>query len=187
MAYLAQVIVNFEHLNKISNFSFLQVITSPNEGLSSPPTGSCGPGSTRSGGGMSPCYSNHSSSGGGNSSSTPIGGCTASPSCCENGRPLVTDPMTGQSVVCSCQYDSAARLAALSTCAAYPRLATTASGVYGTPYPSTDQNPYPSIDSSPFYSSLVSFNITTVVVISLFLQDERKIRENAIFRTALLS
>lgn len=68
--------------------------------------------------------------------------------CCESGRPLVTDPVTGQSV-CSCQYDSA-RLA-LSQ---YPRSV----GVYGTPYPSTDQNPYPSIgvDSSAFYSPLVS-------------------------------
>uniref|UniRef100_A0A1Y1LX74 Homeobox domain-containing protein n=1 Tax=Photinus pyralis TaxID=7054 RepID=A0A1Y1LX74_PHOPY len=66
--------------------------------------------------------------------------------CCESGRPLVTDPVTGQSV-CSCQYDSA-RLAALQ----YPRSV----GVYGTPYPSTDQNPYPSIgvDSSAFYSPL---------------------------------
>lgn len=68
--------------------------------------------------------------------------------CCESGRPLVTDPVTGQSV-CSCQYDSA-RLAALQ----YPRSV----GVYGTPYPSTDQNPYPSIgvESSAFYSPLVS-------------------------------
>lgn len=66
--------------------------------------------------------------------------------CCESGRPLVTDPVTGQSV-CSCQYDSA-RLAALQ----YPRSV----GVYGTPYPSTDQNPYPSIgvESSAFYSPL---------------------------------
>lgn len=71
--------------------------------------------------------------------------------CCESGRPLVTDPVTGQSV-CSCQYDSA-RLAALQ----YPR----GVGVYGTPYPSTDQNPYPSIgvESSAFYSPLVSSNI----------------------------
>lgn len=66
--------------------------------------------------------------------------------CCESGRPLVTDPVTGQSV-CSCQYDSA-RLAALQ----YPRSV----GMYGTPYPSTDQNPYPSIgvESSAFYSPL---------------------------------
>lgn len=69
--------------------------------------------------------------------------------CCESGRPLMTDPVTGQSV-CSCQYDPA-RLAALQ----YPRSVS----VYGTPYPSTDQNPYPSIgvESSAFYSPLVSF------------------------------
>ncbi|XP_050301148.1 homeobox protein araucan isoform X2 [Anthonomus grandis grandis] len=66
--------------------------------------------------------------------------------CCDNGRPLMTDPVTGQSV-CSCQYDSA-RLAALQ----YPRSV----GMYSTPYPSTDQNPYPSIgvESSAFYSPL---------------------------------
>ncbi|XP_019762662.1 homeobox protein araucan isoform X3 [Dendroctonus ponderosae] len=65
--------------------------------------------------------------------------------CCDNGRPLMTDPVTGQSV-CSCQYDSA-RLALQ-----YPRSV----GMYGTPYPSTDQNPYPSIgvESSAFYSPL---------------------------------
>lgn len=121
---------------KLINFLFPQVLTS-SEGLS-PPTGASGPGSNSGsvGGRLSPCYgSNNSGSGSG---------------CCENGRPLVSDPVTGQPV-CSCQYDSA-RLAALST---YPRLTTTA-GVYGTPYPSTDQNPYPSIDSSPFYPTLVS-------------------------------
>jgi hypothetical protein len=63
----------------------------------------------------------------------------------------MTDPVSGQTV-CSCQYDSA-RLALSS----YPRLSTSGVGVYGTPYPSTDQNPYPSIgvDSSAFYSPLV--------------------------------
>ncbi|XP_074032635.1 homeobox protein caupolican isoform X1 [Leptinotarsa decemlineata] len=67
--------------------------------------------------------------------------------CCESGRPLVTDPVTGQSV-CSCQYDSA-RLAAL-------QYRNASVGMYGTPYPSTDQNPYPSIgvESSAFYSPL---------------------------------
>lgn len=70
--------------------------------------------------------------------------------CCENGRPIMTDPVSGQTV-CSCQYDSA-RLAL----SGYSRLPS--SSVYGTPYPSTDQNPYPSIgvDSSAFYSPLVS-------------------------------
>uniref|UniRef100_A0A1B0CPX1 Uncharacterized protein n=1 Tax=Lutzomyia longipalpis TaxID=7200 RepID=A0A1B0CPX1_LUTLO len=48
-------------------------------------------------------------------------------------------------------YDSA-RLALSS----YSRLPAAGVGVYGTPYPSTDQNPYPSIgvDSSAFYSPL---------------------------------
>lgn len=68
----------------------------------------------------------------------------------------MTDPVSGQTV-CSCQYDSA-RLAALSS---YPRLSSSGVGVYGTPYPSTDQNPYPSIgvDSSAFYSPLVSLYV----------------------------
>lgn len=73
-------------------------------------------------------------------------------SCCENGRPIMTDPVSGQTV-CSCQYDSA-RLAL----SGYSRIPTGGVGVYGAPYPSTDQNPYPSIgvDSSAFYSPLVS-------------------------------
>ncbi|XP_037950531.1 homeobox protein araucan-like [Teleopsis dalmanni] len=70
--------------------------------------------------------------------------------CCENGRPIMTDPVSGQTV-CSCQYDSA-RLALSS----YSRLPAASVGVYGAPYPSTDQNPYQSIgvDSSAFYSPL---------------------------------
>lgn len=79
------------------------------------------------------------------------GGASGSTStCCENGRPIMNDPVSGQTI-CSCQYDSA-RLALSS----YSRLPS--AGVYGTPYPSTDQNPYPSIgvDSSAFYSPLVS-------------------------------
>ncbi|CAD7083060.1 unnamed protein product [Hermetia illucens] len=74
----------------------------------------------------------------------------ATGSCCENGRPIMTDPVSGQTV-CSCQYDSA-RLAL----SGYSRIPTAGVGVYGTPYPSTDQNPYPSIgvDSSAFYSPL---------------------------------
>ncbi|XP_075229794.1 homeobox protein araucan-like isoform X2 [Lycorma delicatula] len=75
---------------------------------------------------------------------SPSGSASGTGSCCENGRPIMTDPVSGQTV-CSCQYDSA-RLALSS----YPRLSTG----YGTPYPSTDQNPYPSIDSSAFYSPL---------------------------------
>lgn len=77
---------------------------------------------------------------------------TTGSSCCENGRPIMTDPVSGQTV-CSCQYDSA-RLALSS----YSRLPAASVGVYGSPYPSTDQNPYQSIgvDSSAFYSPLVS-------------------------------
>ncbi|XP_037950506.1 homeobox protein araucan-like [Teleopsis dalmanni] len=73
-----------------------------------------------------------------------------STTCCENGRPIMTDPVSGQTV-CSCQYDSA-RLALSS----YSRMPAASVGVYGTPYPSTEQNPYPSIgvDSSAFYSPL---------------------------------
>lgn len=75
-------------------------------------------------------------------------------SCCENGRPIITDPVSGQTV-CSCQYDSA-RL----TLGGYSRMAlpTAGVGVYGGPYPSNEQNPYPSIgvDNSAFYSPLVS-------------------------------
>ncbi|CRL00315.1 CLUMA_CG013588, isoform A, partial [Clunio marinus] len=76
------------------------------------------------------------------------GGSNTASTCCENGRPIMTDPVSGQTV-CSCQYDSA-RLAL----SGYSRLPS--AGVYGTPYPSTDQNPYPSIgvDSSAFYSPL---------------------------------
>lgn len=106
------------------------------------------------GGSLSPGGSGPSalSPGGGSSSGAP-----GAP-CCESGRPLVTDPVTGQSV-CSCQYDSA-RLA-LSQ---YPR----GVGVYGTPYPSTDQNPYPSIgvDSSAFYSPLVSTHSPFLLVLN---------------------
>lgn len=77
-------------------------------------------------------------------------GVTSASTCCENGRPIMTDPVSGQTV-CSCQYDSA-RLAL----SGYSRLPS--ASVYGTPYPSSDQNPYPSIgvDSSAFYSPLVS-------------------------------
>lgn len=91
---------------------------------------------------------NASSNGAGATGTGSSGGNTST--CCENGRPIMNDPVSGQTI-CSCQYDSA-RLALSS----YSRLPS--AGVYGTPYPSTDQNPYPSIgvDSSAFYSPLVS-------------------------------
>ncbi|XP_037808317.1 homeobox protein araucan-like [Lucilia sericata] len=78
------------------------------------------------------------------------GGVGSGGGCCENGRPIMTDPVSGQTV-CSCQYDSA-RLA-LSN---YSRMPTGSVGVYGTAYPSSEQNPYPSIgvDSSAFYTPL---------------------------------
>lgn len=82
------------------------------------------------------------------------GAVNSTSTCCENGRPIMTDPVSGQTV-CSCQYDSA-RLAL----SGYSRLPS--ASVYGTPYPSSDQNPYPSIgvDSSAFYSPLVSIKTT---------------------------
>lgn len=89
---------------------------------------------------------------GSTSNHSPTGGTAAGGGCCENGRPIMTDPVSGQTV-CSCQYDSA-RLA-LSN---YSRMPSAGVGVYGTAYPSNDQNPYPSIgvDSSAFYTPLVS-------------------------------
>ncbi|KAK2720364.1 hypothetical protein QYM36_004301 [Artemia franciscana] len=84
--------------------------------------------------------------------------------CCDAGRPLVTDPMTGQSV-CSCQYD---RLMANAYSSPAARLVASASmgvgmglsgvGMYSAAYPSTEQNPYPSlgVDSAAFYSSLTN-------------------------------
>ncbi|XP_075163635.1 homeobox protein caupolican-like [Haematobia irritans] len=82
--------------------------------------------------------------------SSMIGGANSTGGCCENGRPIMTDPVSGQTV-CSCQYDSA-RLALSS----YSRMPAAGVGVYGTAYPSTEQNPYPSIgvDSSAFYTPL---------------------------------
>ena len=79
--------------------------------------------------------------------------------CCETGRPVVTDPVTGQSV-CSCQYE---RLqASLQQAAVAAAAARMHAGVYGAAYPSSDQNPYPSLGmdtSAAFYSSLVRHTI----------------------------
>lgn len=126
---------------KLTGMTMLQLLVS-----GQPTTANTAASPASGGGSLSP-----GGSAGGASALSP-GGASSSGApgtqCCESGRPLVTDPVTGQSV-CSCQYDSA-RLA-LSQ---YPR----GVGVYGAPYPSTDQNPYPSIgvDSSAFYSPLVS-------------------------------
>ncbi|XP_065359963.1 homeobox protein caupolican-like [Calliphora vicina] len=86
-----------------------------------------------------------------------------SPNCCDNGRPMVTDPITGQSI-CSCQYD-ANNTTRLSSLGSYPRLSSTTPvagvgmSVFGSTYPSNDQNPYPSIaveSATPFYTSLTT-------------------------------
>uniref|UniRef100_A0A1I8Q4P9 Uncharacterized protein n=1 Tax=Stomoxys calcitrans TaxID=35570 RepID=A0A1I8Q4P9_STOCA len=91
-------------------------------------------------------------------------GSTATPACCDNGRPLVTDPVTGQAM-CPCQYDAASNSSRLSSLGPYSRLtaATPVAGVgmsvFGSTYPSNDQNPYPSIaveTATPFYTSLNS-------------------------------
>ncbi|XP_018563413.1 homeobox protein araucan [Anoplophora glabripennis] len=111
--------------------------------VSGQPTTNSGSSPVSGGGSLSP-----GGSAGGPGALSPGGTSSTGPTqCCESGRPLVTDPVTGQSV-CSCQYDSA-RLAAL-------QYRNASVGVYGTPYPSTDQNPYPSIgvESSAFYSPL---------------------------------
>ncbi|XP_025264068.1 homeobox protein araucan isoform X1 [Camponotus floridanus] len=115
-------------------------------------------GSALSPGGLSPSSTATTTTGigpaGTGGATTPVGGAATGPGCCENGRPMMTDPVTGQTV-CSCQYDSAARLAL----GAYPRLGPTATSYssYPTPTPSTtDQGPYSSIgmDSSAFYPPL---------------------------------
>lgn len=99
----------------------------------------------------------------------PLTATAISPNCCDNGRPMVTDPLTGQSI-CSCQYD-ASNSTRLSALGSYPRLssATPVAGVgmsvFGSTYPSNDQNPYPSIaveSATPFYTSLVSSKHTII-------------------------
>ncbi|XP_002030301.2 homeobox protein araucan isoform X2 [Drosophila sechellia] len=109
-----------------------------------------GGGSSAGAGGPADLATGGSLDGNGVGTTPTAGGAGGGGSCCENGRPIMTDPVSGQTV-CSCQYDSA-RLALSS----YSRLPAASVGVYGTPYPSTDQNPYQSIgvDSSAFYSPL---------------------------------
>lgn len=130
-------------------------------------------GSALSPGGLSPSSTATTTTGigpaGTGGATTPVGGAATGPGCCENGRPMMTDPVTGQTV-CSCQYDSAARLAL----GAYPRLGPTATSYssYPTPTPSTtDQGPYPSIgmDSSAFYPPLVSLHLFLTSKIYFFI------------------
>lgn len=71
-----------------------------------------------------------------------------STSCCENGRPIITDPHTGQSV-CSCQYGS-------GLLSAYSRVPGLSENMYTSPhYPTQGYMPL-NTDSSAFYSPLVS-------------------------------
>lgn len=72
--------------------------------------------------------------------------------CCDTGRPLFTDPITGQSV-CSCQYELLG----------YQRLAGGVPGLpalsmYSAPYPEGMAAYFPALgaDQAPFYTSTVS-------------------------------
>lgn len=68
-------------------------------------------------------------------------------SCCENGRPIMADPHTGQTI-CSCQYNPALL--------GYSRLAGLPEGVYGSPaYTAQGLVPFAS-EGSAFYSPLTS-------------------------------
>lgn len=72
------------------------------------------------------------------------------PRCCENGRPVVADPHTGQTI-CSCQYSSGLL--------GYPRVPTLGEAVYGASaaYAAAAQSYMPlGADGSAFYSPLVS-------------------------------
>ena len=75
---------------------------------------------------------------------------TSSSRCCEGGRPIATDPTTGQSI-CSCQYNTATLLG-------YSRMAAglgAADGVYTSAYAAQGYMPF-GTDPSAFYSSIVS-------------------------------
>ncbi|KAE8748262.1 mirror [Frankliniella occidentalis] len=71
--------------------------------------------------------------------------------CCDTGRPIFTDPITGQTV-CSCQYDLLS----------YQRLASAGAGLplsmYSAPYPEGMAAYFPALgaDQPPFYSTPVS-------------------------------
>lgn len=77
---------------------------------------------------------------------TPSQPLTGASSCCDSGRPIITDPLTGQTV-CSCQYDSQAQ-----QLLNYQRLASTLPlNVYGSPY--GDQGYLPlTAEQSAFYT-----------------------------------
>uniref|UniRef100_A0A1B6E4I8 Homeobox domain-containing protein n=1 Tax=Clastoptera arizonana TaxID=38151 RepID=A0A1B6E4I8_9HEMI len=81
------------------------------------------------------------------SSPTPATGSPTPGRCCDTGRPLFTDPLTGQTV-CSCQYDllSYQRLAGASSLPTLP---------YGAPYPESMAAYFPALgpDQPPFYTA----------------------------------
>lgn len=85
------------------------------------------------------------------------GSVTSSRVCCENGRPIMTDPHTGQTI-CSCQYGTALLN--------YSRVQSLQEGVYGTSaaaaaaYAASAAQGYVPLgpEGSAFYSPLVSVN-----------------------------
>lgn len=88
---------------------------------------------------------------------------SCTPRCCDTGRPLFTDPLTGQTI-CSCQYDilNYQRLAA-SGATGLPTLS-----MYGSPYPEGMAAYFPALsaDQSPFYTSAVSiFSIKLIPIL----------------------
>nr|CAI5825199.1 unnamed protein product [Callosobruchus analis] len=78
----------------------------------------------------------------------------ASQRCCDTGRPLFTDPLTGQTV-CSCQYELLGyqRLAGAAGVPTLPALS-----MYSAPYPEGMAAYFPALgaDQPPFYTSAVS-------------------------------
>lgn len=89
-----------------------------------------------------------SAGGGGAGSGAASGVATSMPatSCCENGRPIMTDPTTGQTI-CSCQY--------ASSLFSYPRVTGLPDSVYTSAYAAQGYVPL-GTDPSAFYPPLVS-------------------------------
>lgn len=91
--------------------------------------------------------------------------------CCDTGRPLFTDPLTGQTV-CSCQYDLLG----------YQRLAGGVPGIpalsmYSAPYPEGMAAYFPALgaDQPPFYTSTVSKAYLNIHESKLIEKSERNI------------
>ena len=88
-------------------------------------------------------------------SGTAAAATTIATSCCETGRPIMTDPHTGQTV-CSCQYNS--------SLLSYSRVAAgLPDGVYPTAYATQGYVPF-GTDPSAFYSPLVGLTIIPRIV-----------------------